>query len=114
MRRHRRGDAPRHVALTGRASTRRGLAQAVTLALRVRRSHLIPARTRGAEDFLVDVCDDRARRNEVSQASKEGLIDPVSFAMFETFSAEAKKSRLKRRLERATNGLLGGYGKGTQ
>lgn len=103
-----------HVALTGRASTRRGLAQAVTLALRVRRSHLIPARTRGAEDFLVDVCDDRARRNEVSQASKEGLIDPVSFAMFETFSAEAKKSRLKRRLERATNGLLGGYGKGTQ
>lgn len=103
-----------HVALTSRASTRRGLAQAVTLAMRVRRSYLIPARSLGAEDFLIGVCDDRVRRNEVSQAAKEGLIDADSFADFETFAAEAKKGRLKRRLGRAASGLLGGYGKGVR
>ena len=103
-----------HVALTGQASTRRGLAQAVTLAVRVRCSCLIPARAQGAEDFLIDVCDDRALRNEVSQAAKDGLIDAVSSAAFETFAAEAKKGRLKRRLGRATADLLGGRGRGVR
>lgn len=103
-----------HVALTGQASTRRGLAQAVTLAMSVRCSCLIPARAQGAEDFLIDVCDDRALRNEVRQAAKDGLIDAVSSAAFETFAAEAKKGRLKRRLGRATAGLLGGRGRGAR
>lgn len=100
-----------YVALIGWASTRRGLAEAVTLAVSVRCGSLIPARTQGAEDFLIDVCDDRALRDEVSQAAKDGVIDAVASEAFATFAAEAKKGRLKRRLERATSGLLGGHRK---
>lgn len=94
-----------HYFLSTRPSTVRETANAVTWALKAMHGPL-ESPSKGAEDFLVEVSDDRARRGLVSQAAKENLINQQTFGAFENFVKEAKKGRLKRKLTKAASGLL--------
>lgn len=102
-------EAVRHF-LTARGNTAQGMADAITWAAGTLHGRL-SAPAQGAQDFLLEVCDDRKRAALVGRAAKERLVDQWALAVFEDFAKDAKKGRFTRRLSRAASGLLNGKGR---
>ena len=96
--------------LNTRESTVRGMAETISLAAGARQGRL-NAPAVGAEDFLLEVCDDRVRRGLVYQAATEQLVDRRVLAAFEDFARDAKKGRFKRKLSRVAIGLVNRKGR---
>lgn len=97
-------------ALDSRRNSEFQIAEAVALALATIDGPL-DAPAQAAQDFLQDVCDDRAALGLVEAAGRQRLLDRRSLADFEAFAKTARKTRLKRRFSRAAGDVLGGKDK---